>query len=259
MTNTDLYQNELISFVNSLEMTKVSQNANTTTKLPTTKSGNSSIVGLWVYYTIETSGYANGFAQPSGGYFRKEYTFYEDGTYLFRMKNWAVYVKEIQFVYESGTWKLNGNKLTITPKQGKGGWWSKSANNRTNEWGHLVKTGNWKMEPVTYTVDLNFYIGGSEKKITLQSGSVTEREGKQENNKIILESRANGQSLIDNPPGVKTGFENKSLTKASILSPTNSSTKTNNAAVAGKIWQGQSLEKHGVAYGDMSGFHTGGF
>lgn len=210
MTNTDKYQNDLLSFINSLELTKASQNTNANKKTPTVNSGTgSSIVGLWVNYTIETSGYYNGFPQASGGYFRKEYAFYEDGSYLFRMKNWGVYVKEIQFVYESGTWKLNGNKLTITPKQGKGGWWSKSASNRTNEWGRLVKTGSWKMEPVTYTVDLNYYIGGSERKITLQSNTTTEREGKLDNNTTILNWRGMGESLIDNPPGLKTGFENK--------------------------------------------------
>lgn len=212
MTNTDKYQNELLAFINSLELAKVSQN-DISNSTPTTrqKNSNSSIVGLWVYYIIETSGYSNGFPQPSGGYFRKEYTFYDDGTYLFRMKNWAVYVKDIQFVYETGTWKLNGNKLTITPKQGKGGWWSKSASNRTNEWGSLAKKGSWKLEPVTYIMNLHYYSGSNETHLILQSPSQTEREGKQENNKQTYKSQSSGGSLIDNPPGLKTGFENKSL------------------------------------------------
>ncbi|HRD59170.1 MAG TPA: hypothetical protein PK504_14075 [Ferruginibacter sp.] len=215
MTNAKKYESDLVALLNSLKLLKAPSNkiseSNTQVK---DEPGNNSIVGLWVNYTIETSGYYNGMPQPSGGYFRKEYAFYGDGTYLFRMKNWAVYVKDIQFVYESGTWKLNGNKLTITPKQGKGGWWNKSASNRTNEWGSLAKTGSWKMESVTYTVNLNYYIGGYERKITLQSTSATEREGRQDNNTIILNSRAKGESLIDNPPGVKTGFENKPFTDA---------------------------------------------
>ncbi len=105
MTNTDKYQEALLSVLNSLKIAAASQAVVAATA---EGNGNASVVGLWVRYTIETSGYANGFPQASGGYFRKEYTFYADGTYLFRMKNWAVYVKEIQYVYESGTGSCRG-------------------------------------------------------------------------------------------------------------------------------------------------------
>ncbi|MGN7786876.1 hypothetical protein ACTJIJ_20250 [Niabella sp. 22666] len=210
MTNSDQYQNELLAFINSLELTKsASTLINNPTAAPVKEHSNASILGLWVRYTIETSGYSNGLAQPSGGYFRKEYTFFNDGTYLFRMKNWAVYVKEIQYVYETGSWKLDGDQLTVTPRQGKGGWWSKSASGRTNEWGSLVKSGNWKLEPVTYTFKLHYYSGSNETHLILQSASPTEREGEQENHTLSFAPREIGKSLIDNPPGVKTGFENK--------------------------------------------------
>ena len=258
MFNTNQFEKDLSAFLNSLELAEVKQDENANTSSADTKNeGKSAIVGLWIYYTIETSGYSNGFPQPSGGYFRKEYAFYPDGTYLFRMKNWAVYVKEIQFVYESGTWKLNGNKLTITPKQGKGGWWSKSKSNRTDEWGSLAKTDSWKMEPVTYTVDLNFYRSEYERKVTLQSASVTEREGKQENNKIILESRAKDASLIDNPPGVKTGFENKSFSSSAKAAANNNPSAADiNSPLVGKIWEAQTLEKFGSS-GNST--YSGGF
>lgn len=210
MTNSDQYQNELLAFINSLELTKsASTPINNPTAAPAKEHSNASILGLWVRYTIETSGYSNGLPQPSGGYFRKEYTFFNDGTYLFRMKNWAVYVKEIQYVYETGSWKLDGDQLTVTPQQGKGGWWSKSASGRTNEWGSLVKSGNWKLEPVTYTFKLHYYSGSNETHLIMQSASQTEREGEQENHTLSFAPREIGKSLIDNPPGVKTGFENK--------------------------------------------------
>lgn len=212
LTNTDKYQNELLVFLHSVELTTASQNDASDSTVATRQTNNSSsIVGLWVSYIIETNGYLNGFPQGSGGYFRKEYAFYADGTYLFRVKNWSVFVKEIQYVYESGTWKLSGNKLSLIPKQGKGGWWSKSANNRTNEWGSLVRSGSWKLEQVIYTIDLHYYPGVNETHLILQSNSQTEREGKQENNTQSYTPRAMGKSLIDNPPGIKTGFEKKSV------------------------------------------------
>ncbi len=209
MTNTQQYEKDLLGFINSLELTDAQEKRNT--NITTSTTNNSSIVGLWVRYTIETSGYSNGFPQPSGGYFRKEYAFYGDGTYLFRMKNWAVFVKEIEFVYESGNWKLNGNQLTITPRQGKGGWWSKAASNRTSEWGSLVRYGSWKLEPVTYTVDLHYFSGSNETQLMLTAPSQTERDGKQDNNTFSFAPRALDKSLIDNPPGLKTGFERKVL------------------------------------------------
>ncbi len=208
MTNTDRYQEELLTFLNSLDLSEATQAGATA---DAQGSNPASLVGLWVNYTIETSGYANGFPQPSGGYFRKEYAFYSDGTYLFRMKNWAVYVKDIQYVYETGSWQLQGNKLTITPRQGKGGWWSKRKGGRTSEWGILAKEGSWKLEPVTYTMDLHYYAGVNETHLILQSDAQTEREGRQGNNQQSYSPRASGVSLIDNPPGIKTGFESKSI------------------------------------------------
>ncbi|MGE7774162.1 hypothetical protein ACQKLP_05530 [Chitinophaga sp. NPDC101104] len=208
MTNTDRYQDELLAFLHSLGLSDIPQNGAAVNEQG---SNGASIAGLWVRYTIETSGYANGFPQPSGGYFRKEYAFYDDGTYLFRMKNWAVYVKEIQYVYESGTWRLNGNQLTITPREGNGGWWAKAKSGKTSGWGGLAQSGSWKLEPVTYTIDLHYYSGSNETHLVLQSPSPTEREGKLEDNKETYSPRAIGHSLIDNPPGIRTGFEGKGM------------------------------------------------
>lgn len=215
MTNTQQYQNALLGFINSLSLTKREQPE--TTPVPTSADDRhvSSIVGLWTHYTTESSGTYNGFPQLTGGYFRSEYAFYADGTYLFRVKNWSMYAKEIQYVFESGTWLMKGDQLVINPKQGKGDWWKKSASNKTNEWGNLARTGSWKLEPVTYTVDFHFYAGSNETHLLLKSDAETAREGRQENNTITYAPRASDKSLIDNPPGFKTGFENKSLTQGS--------------------------------------------
>lgn len=214
MTNSSQYQNDLLALIKSLELAETSQIQNSSADVSpgqgSTKT-NSSIVGMWCYYNTESNGSYNGFPQLTGGYFRKEYTFYGDGTYLFRLKNWAVLVKEIQYVFESGTWKMTGSKLTVTPKTGKAGWWSKAASGRTVGWGRLVKAGVWKLEPVTYNVDLHYYPGIKETHLILKSPSQTQREGKLQNNTLIYTPRKPNKSLIDNPPGLKTGFENKAL------------------------------------------------
>ena len=251
MTNTQQYQNDLLTFINSLELKKMTSNT-TTTNNPSANnnSNNSSIVGLWVYYNSEVSGYFNGYAQYSGGYMRREYLFHADGTYTFRTKNWMVHVKDILFVYETGTYSVNGNQLTISPKSGKGEWWSKAPSGRTSEWGKLVKSSSWKLEPVTYSFEFKEY---SELTLLLRSPNETQREGQQENNTASYTTRATDKSLIDNPPGFKV----------QQAAPPQASSKSTgaeiNAPIAGKIWEAQTLEKHGASYGSMSGFHTGGF
>lgn len=227
MTNTQQYQNDLLALINSLELAKVAPNTNNN-QVTTSNANKSSIVGLWVYYTVESNGYYNGFPQVTGGYMRREYAFYPDGTYLYRVKNWMVYMKDILFVYESGTWAVSGNKLTITPKQGKGGWWNKAASGRTSEWGSPAKTSTWKLEPITYTFDFHYYSGTNETSLVLTSSKQTEREGKQENNESIYSPRAFDKTLIDNPPGLKTGFENKSLTAVGAKTTTQQPTVASN-------------------------------
>jgi len=199
MTNTQQYQNDMLAFINSLKLKKIQQKNEPVT---TTSAGShpSSLAGLWVAYRSETSGFMNGTPMYSGGYFRNEYALHADGTYVYRSKNWSTTMKEILFVFETGTWSVRGNTLTITPHNGKGEWWSKAPGGKTTGWGNLVKASTWKMEPVTYAFELKNF---SETTLLLRSPNETQREGSQENNTASYNSRALDKSLIDNPPGFK--------------------------------------------------------
>jgi hypothetical protein len=204
MTNTQQYKNDLLTFINSLELKKLSSNTTTTTnnKPPANnKVSNSSIVGLWVNYNNEVSGYYNGYTHYSGGYMRREYLFNADGTYTFRAKDWMVYVKDILFIYETGTYSVNGNQVTLSPKTGKGEWWSKVTNN-TKAWGKLVRAStDYKLEQTTYTFDFASY---SEVTLLLRSVRPTQRDGKGGDKTGVQEfkyaTRDINNSLIDNPP-----------------------------------------------------------
>lgn len=198
--NSEIFQPEVETFVSSIDLTKQT----TSNNVPAKQRGtvNNSIVGLWGSYLNETSGYLNGMPQYTAGYFRREYLFKADGTYLFRVKNWSVLQRDILFINETGTWAINGNKLTITPKQGKGEWWSKAASGRTTEWGNFVKLSEYKLETVTYTFEFHYYEGQNENRLLIESGKSTERDGTGSNNSFrwSYSPRALDKSLIDNPP-----------------------------------------------------------
>lgn len=164
-----------------------------------------SIVGLWTSYVLETNGYSiNGSPQYTAGYLRREYNFYADGTYLFRNKQWLVKAPSIVFQYETGTYKVNGNQLTLTPGKGKAGFWNKTKS--TKEWGSLIKSSTYNLEKTTYTFQIiidNTY-GNS---IVLKSLKPTQRDGGQFNGPNdpyeFHYSFRKLESSIDNPPGWK--------------------------------------------------------
>ncbi|MBS1758535.1 MAG: lipocalin family protein [Bacteroidetes bacterium] len=241
MTNTQKYQNELLNFINSLELSEAPEQQNN--MAVNSGSTNSAIIGLWTSYILET----NGYQQYTAGYLRKEYLFKNDGTYIFRNKQWLTKAKDILFIYESGTYTVNGNQLTITPKQGKGQFWSKT--NSSKEWGKLVKSSDYKPETVTYTfqiIDDATYGNG----IVLKPGKPTERDGGKFNAADdpfeFRYSFRKLESAIDNPPGFKTESENKSA----IAQNESTTTVKNNASVVGTWSQSTSSNPFGQSLSD---------
>lgn len=204
LTNTDLYEKEMTAFLESIDVKKPATTENKKqVQEKTGSTSNSPVVGLWGFYNSET--YSN---VLTGGYFRKEYTFYEDGTYLYKRKDWSSTVKEILFVYETGTYTVKGNQVTISPNQGKKEWWSKAASQRTNEWGKRLSIANHKLEKITYNFEIKYLSGMEKNYLILRSAIPTERDGKKSNQNNSLHEfsysqRNLNESLIDSPPGTK--------------------------------------------------------
>ncbi|MGJ7029590.1 hypothetical protein [Niabella hirudinis] len=203
MTNTNKYQPDLLKLINSLELSKAAQTETGNSGSATTNTvNNTSISGLWTSYVIEK----NAYQQVTAGYLRKEYLFKTDGTYIFRLKNWLVLNKDIIFIYETGTYSVNGHQLTIIPNKGRGEFWSKAKSGKTDEWGGLVKSTDYKPEKVTYTIELieDPTYGNS---LVLKPGRPTERDGGKFNAPgdpyEFHYSFRKPESLIDNPPGFK--------------------------------------------------------
>lgn len=204
LLNSDVYNDQLNNFIASVNLKKQAITNNNEAAI-TKGTSNASLVGIWASNLLETSGYANGYAQYSGGYFRKEYTFKSDGTYTHFHKTWSVYSKTIRYVYETGTWSANGNTLTISPTSGKAEEWSKAASGRTNEWGRLLKSQNTKLEKVTYSFEIRNYTGSQSSALILTSGKATQRDGSSNtgNNVQTFSYASRKEAIIDFPPGFK--------------------------------------------------------
>ncbi|AHF17281.1 hypothetical protein [Niabella soli] len=207
MTNTNKYQPDISAFLHSLALSKATENqAGVTTSGTKNNATNNRIAGLWTDYTTESNGYVNGFPQVTGGYTRREYNLKADGTYIFRHKYWSAYMKEILFIYETGTWKINGNQLTIMPTTGKGEWWSKAASGKNSEWGAFKKASDYKPATATYSFGFKYLSGMQQTYLVLHSNIRTPRDGTTAETNNYEESfspKALDKSLIDNPPGFK--------------------------------------------------------
>lgn len=168
---------------------------------PATTGATPKLAGLWVSIVNEISGYSNGIALTSGGYFRKEYRFNADGSYQYRVKNWSVTVKDILYATETGTYAVQGNQLVIHPAKGSGGWWAKAANGRTEGWGHYQKPYDYKLEKTAYTFEIKYLSGMEAYYLVLKTGRATERDGNGGTRQEFNYSRREGASPIDAPPG----------------------------------------------------------
>jgi hypothetical protein len=199
MTNTQIYQDELIAFLHSLELAGITANSGSNTPIAN-NADSSSIIGLWSRNTLETNGYMNGIPQYTSGYIRSEYLLKKDGTYIYRAKIWLVYgPKDISFVYETGTYAVNNNQITILPNQGKSGWWKKTKS--TKEWGPFARVStDYKLEKKTFNFEIKYSSGSDETELILKTEN---NSGMQENR---YTKRKLNESLIDNPPGFKTAF-----------------------------------------------------
>lgn len=173
---------------------------------------NNSLVGIWAYNLLETSGYANGMPMYSAGYFRREYTFNADGTYKFLVKTWSAYMKQIMFGYETGTWTATNNQITIIPKQGKNEEWNKAASGRNSEWGSRIKSLPNKLEKVTYQYELKYYSGSNDHTLILYFDKPTQREATEQKQ---LSYSKRSEALITLPPG--TNINTSSSAKPSSV------------------------------------------
>jgi len=197
VTNSQDYVPFIQSFLGSVEMKVPDTNSNTTTE---NNISGPSIIGTW---GIAKSGgakyddYKNPYAVNNYGYINSQYTFNENGTYTFYTKTFKMVFDKILLTRESGTYKVNGNQITIIPGKSIIEAWSKK--DGVDEWGKLLSTQNRKLEKVTYQFTKHYFSGIQEWNLVLQAAAPTERDGPYSGNLTFQNSWLYGPISTHNP------------------------------------------------------------
>ncbi len=141
---------------------------------PANNDAAASILGTWGVTHSDQSSFSVRNAVMS--YIRREYTFNADGTYRFISKAFDPFSTKLLFGKEQGTYLVNGDLLTITPKSSVLEGWSKK-NGSGDQWGNRLDTQNRKLETVTYRFIKHYFSGIQTTSLILIAGKVTQRDG----------------------------------------------------------------------------------
>ena len=180
LTNTQKFEPNITAFLESISL-KAPETAPAQTA-PAASGDASAIVGSWGMSSSDQSAYA--MSNGISGYIKRQYDFNPNGTYVFMIKTFTYTSSELLFTKETGTYKLNGNSLTITPQKGYIQGWTKGTVvggdgrvSTTDKWGKLVKTQPTKLEAVTYQISKEYFSGIDEWQLVMRTSAPTQREG----------------------------------------------------------------------------------
>jgi hypothetical protein len=168
--NNEDYLPAIGAFVSSIRLDKSTAN----TQPPAKVSDNTAVVGTWgVSHSDQSTFSVN---NAVSGYIAREYTFNADGTYRFISKTFDPFSTKLLFAKETGTYRISGDLLTITPKTSVLEGWSKK-NGSGDKWGTRLDSQNRKLETITYRFTKHYFSGIQTTSLVLQAGNVTQRDG----------------------------------------------------------------------------------
>ena len=181
MTNNDSYIKDIQTLIESIDLVKPDTVATPNNPQPTDNTEVPSVVGTWSKTSTSNSDYSmnNGLHQ----YHKMQYEFNANGTYSFLYRSFS-YLPDIYFGKENGTYKVDGNSITIMPQASVLETWSKGtiidANGNAayvDKLGKLKSRQNRTLEKVTYQFSSQYFSGIDEWQIVLQLDHQTERDG----------------------------------------------------------------------------------
>ncbi|HUM97450.1 MAG TPA: hypothetical protein PK275_06320 [Chitinophagaceae bacterium] len=178
LTNTDVYENDMLAFFESISLKKQEANATLTPIADEDNAQHSvenSIIGAWSKSGSVNPDYNDAYATSIAGYSTDQYIFNSNGTYHFISKTFGMSFPKIILVKENGAYLITGNKITITPQKSVIEAWSKK--DGVDKWGKLLTTQNRTLEKVTYQFTKHYFSGIQQWNLVLQCGKTTQRDG----------------------------------------------------------------------------------
>jgi hypothetical protein len=173
-TNSQSYLETIEIFVGGIDLKKPEADSNTSQPV-SNDHNNAAITGTWIKSGSVSPVYGNPASWGAGGYTKNQYVFNANGTYAFYSKSFGYSVANLIFAKESGTYSVNGNKITVAPKTSVIESWSKKDN--TDKWGRLVSSQKINLETTTYTFTKHYFSGIQIWNLVLQSDRPTNRDG----------------------------------------------------------------------------------
>jgi hypothetical protein len=170
ITNTDVYQKEMDSFLQSISLKKITAPA-TASAQPGNTNGNP-IIKTWTNVSSDqdASHVNNGVA----GHIRRQYIFNSNGTYRHIVKTFSFF-SDLLLTQESGTYTISGNTITVTPQQSIIESWSKKDNR--DAWGKRLSSQKAPLEKTTYQFTIEYIAEINETQLILQTEKATKRDG----------------------------------------------------------------------------------
>ncbi|HEX2845172.1 MAG TPA: hypothetical protein VHN59_01395 [Chitinophagaceae bacterium] len=163
LTNSDAYTPQINSFVASIELQKKPGTAANTATSPTEQpqngradnlqSNNHSIPGVYIYNETMSSPTFYAYTRMA---LCRGYRFNADGTYSYFNNMYLRGNPKLTFSWETGTYTVNGNQLTVKPLKGQNEEWSKKGEDGSGEekfFGKRLSITTRKLETVTYTFE----------------------------------------------------------------------------------------------------------
>ena len=216
-TNSQEYLKDIQTFLLSVNLKKPETASKET---PAINEDKNSVLGTWKANASDNSAYRmnNGIMN----YIMRQYSFNADGTYTFTSKAFDPLMDKILLGKESGTYKITGSSLVVSPEKSVLEAWSKK--DGADKWGKLLSTQNIAPEKTTYQFTKYYFSGIQQWSLVLQANTATIRDGPFSKNDVFKNAWYYGalstnNNVIELPAGQQTAATG--LKKDPISQPNN--------------------------------------
>lgn len=165
LTNTDAYQQPITEFLDSIVLPKVEVATAPQTAEPSEISNLLTQV-LWKN-TQNRKDNVGGY----GGYSSNSYQFFANGTYKFTNTSFQTFAPKFSIVDEEGTYQINGNSITISPKK------STYHVHKSEKTDPPIGAGNLNLEVVKYSFEFTTIYDRQRLVLAPSTGRESKRDG----------------------------------------------------------------------------------